>query len=476
MPARLKRHRTALVVIVGVAVAVWAVFRPWYLNYDARYALLWAGDLAHGVTPDYTADFAPTPHPLSTAWSLVALPFGADGDRLMVWLALLSFGVVVHLAYKLGDELFGNRWVGVVAALVVLTRPALLRDAVLGYQDVPFAALVLGAVLVEARRPRNGYRTLGLLVVAGLLRPEAWMLGGLYWLYLLPSRSWKDRILLAGLVWLAPLIWALGDLAVTGDALHSLHGTSDLAAAADRRRRFDQVPFWTAKYFGYVLREPSIVAIPLGLLVAWKLRLRAAWLPLAVAGAMVLVFAVNPAFGLPLIGRYVRTPSVLLALFYGVAVAGFLLVARDDARRRRLQVLAGAAVLATVVYLPFQVKLLSALETRVDRTGVFYAGLRDIGQDRAVRRTIAACGGTATVADYRPIPYLRYWLGTGPDSLGTVAQDASPLSRVLIVPRRSPATRYVYKENFPRDVRAPAGWRTVAQNRSWRVKADPGCA
>ena len=37
---------------------------------------------------------------------------------------------------------------------------------------------------------------------------------------------------------------------------------------------------------------------------------------------MIAVFMIGPFFGLPLIGRYVRTPSVLLALFYGLAVAG----------------------------------------------------------------------------------------------------------------------------------------------------------
>ena len=38
------------------------------------------------------------------------------------------------LAYRLGAELF-SPWVGVVTALVVLTRPALERDALIGYQD-----------------------------------------------------------------------------------------------------------------------------------------------------------------------------------------------------------------------------------------------------------------------------------------------------------------------------------------------------
>src|SRR3954447_6908207 len=99
--ATARRSVPAAIVIAGVAVLVKLVYQPWYLNYDARYALLWARDIARGLTPDYEAAFAPTPHPLSTAWSALALPFGADGDRLMVWLVLLSFGALVWLAYRL---------------------------------------------------------------------------------------------------------------------------------------------------------------------------------------------------------------------------------------------------------------------------------------------------------------------------------------------------------------------------------------
>ena len=42
----------AVATTVLVAVAVKLVFGPWYLNYDARYALLWARDISRGLTPD----------------------------------------------------------------------------------------------------------------------------------------------------------------------------------------------------------------------------------------------------------------------------------------------------------------------------------------------------------------------------------------------------------------------------------------
>ena len=96
---------------MGVALLLRLVHGPWYLNYDARYALLWARDLVRGHTPEYTADFAPTPHPLETAVSVLATPFGDGGDALMLWLILLAFGLLVWLTYRLGAELF-SPWVG----------------------------------------------------------------------------------------------------------------------------------------------------------------------------------------------------------------------------------------------------------------------------------------------------------------------------------------------------------------------------
>src|SRR5215212_986469 len=169
MPQSLRAAREiapAGATVAAVAVLLRLVYEPWFLNYDARYALVWARDVAHGLTPDYTGPYAPTPHPLETAVSLLAVPFGQAGDAIMLWLVLLCFGALVWLTYRLGAELF-SPWVG----------------ALVGYQDTAFAVLILWAVLLEARRPRRGTAVLAILAVAGLMRPEAWALAGLYALW-----------------------------------------------------------------------------------------------------------------------------------------------------------------------------------------------------------------------------------------------------------------------------------------------------
>jgi hypothetical protein len=67
---------------------------------------------------------------------------------------------------------------------------------------------------------------------------------------------------------------------------------------------------------------------------AWRRGLRDSHLPLVVAGLLILGFAVGPVFGLPLIGRYMRTPATLLIVYYALACAGFTLLAPSRERFR----------------------------------------------------------------------------------------------------------------------------------------------
>jgi 4-amino-4-deoxy-L-arabinose transferase-like glycosyltransferase len=459
--------------ILGIAVAMFVVYGPSFVNYDAQWALLWARDIWHGFTPEYAADFAPTPHPLATLASSLALPLGHNADMAVLAATLLFFGALVYLTYRLGAELF-SPWVGLVAALVVLTRPAIERDALLGYQDLPFAVLVITAVLLEVRRPRRGVGVLAPLALAGLLRPEAWVLAGLYWLYLWPGATPAQRLRTLGLVVAAPLIWAGTDWIVAGDPLHSLHGTAALAEEADRRRDPQDVPYWTAKYFGYVLREPMVIGVPLGLAFAWMYARRRSWLPVAVVVAMTAVFAIGPLFGLPLIRRYIETPAVLLTLFYGLAVAGWTMLPPGRARTRWMA-LGVLAVALSAVYLPWHATKLESVGRRVAHDGVMYADLQRVGEAKAVRAAFARCA-PLTAADHRPIPFIRYWLGGPPGSVRTVEGGASSIGRMLLLPRRNRATHRVYSlKTFP-IVKPPDGYTQIYRNASWRVFAAPGCA
>jgi hypothetical protein len=322
---------------------------------------------------------------------------------------------------------------------------------------------------------RREATVMALLVLAGLLRPEAWVLAGLYWLYLFRHTDTPQRARNAGLVAAAPVIWAGIDWLVTGDALHSLHGTADLAEAVDRRREPHQVPYWTAQYFGYVLREPVVAALPIGLFFAWRHRRHQAAIPIAVVVVMTLIFAIGPFFGLPLIGRYVRTPAMLLALFYGLAVAGWTLLPQGR-ERSRWKIAGAIAAALSIAFIPWHLNMLQSLETRVDRDSKLYEDLRAVGEDASVRAALEACG-PLTTADHRPIPFVRWWLDGGvggPGSIGTVANDASPLGKLFLSPRRTRTTKRIFRENFP-TARPPADYRLLYRNDTWRVDVAPRC-
>src|SRR3954454_21647366 len=206
LTASARRVLPALAVIVGVPALLWLLYRPSYVNLDARSAPLWARDSGHGHTPDYTAAFAPTPHPLQTLVSFPVLLAGDSSAKVMVALTLLALGCLTLVVYRLRAELWSPA-AGIVAAVVVATRPSLDRCALIGYQDLAFAALVTYALLLETRKPKCGAPVLIVLAIAGLMRPDAWLLSLLYVAYLWRDEEPNQRVKLAALALLAPVLW-----------------------------------------------------------------------------------------------------------------------------------------------------------------------------------------------------------------------------------------------------------------------------
>ena len=89
----------------------------------------------------------------------------------------------------------------------------------------------------------------------------------------------------------APIIWALTDLAVTGDPLHSLHATSELADDLGRERGLDEVPGSFVSFVGDTVRPPVALLAPVGVVLAVRqLGWRALRVPLALFAAGVITF------------------------------------------------------------------------------------------------------------------------------------------------------------------------------------------
>src|SRR3954468_6564997 len=186
LPPVLSAARKAVVPLawVGVTVAILLLLFPvGFPNYDTIYALVWGRELAHGVSPDYGSALPPTPHPLADLVGLVSTPLGTGAITVTMVVAYASLGLIGYFVYRLGSLWF-DRWVGAVAAAIVLTRAPYLSNGLRAYIDLPYIALCLAALTIKAKRTRAGWPVLALLVPAGLLRPEAWLFAGVYWLYL----------------------------------------------------------------------------------------------------------------------------------------------------------------------------------------------------------------------------------------------------------------------------------------------------
>ena len=181
------REAVALAALALAALLAWALV-PTYPDYDAYHHLLWGRELLHGDTPGFETFAAPTEHPLYLALCALLSLAGDGADRLLVLVTVLSLVALTAGSYALGRALFGV-WPAIAGALFVGSSFAFLLYAVRAFVDVPFLALVVWAAALEAARPRRGVLALALLATAGLLRPEAWVLAGLYWLWCVPGRG-----------------------------------------------------------------------------------------------------------------------------------------------------------------------------------------------------------------------------------------------------------------------------------------------
>ena len=163
------------------------VFPVGFPNYDTIYALVWGRELAHGVSPDYGAALPPTPHPLADLLGLVddaARRRRDHGDDGRSPTSRSAWSATSSTASARSGSTAGS---APSPPLIVLTRAPFLSNGLRAYVDLPYIALCLGALVIETKRPRAGWPVLALLVLAGLLRPEAWLFSFAY--LALPRRS-----------------------------------------------------------------------------------------------------------------------------------------------------------------------------------------------------------------------------------------------------------------------------------------------
>ena len=465
-------HAAAAAAIGGLT---WLVFSRAFLNYDTLYSLIWGRDIAHGRTPDYETTLAPTPHPLAEAVGVVVSPLGEDGGyTAMLALALLAFGVFVWGVFLLGKESFGVA-AGVLAAFVVATRDPVLSQAVRAYVDIPFLALVVSAAVLEARRPKRGMPVLVLLALAGLLRPEAWLLGAAYWVYVTRGLPGRRAAALAAVTVAPPLLWALSDLMITGDPLHSLTFTRDTAETLGRPQGIENVPEIMPRRLGEILRWVPLVGGTAGFFLALRFARARALVPGALAVLGGLAFVAIGIAGLSLLGRYLFLPAAMLAIFFGYAAFGWREIPRE---RVRSMWIGGAAVLLIAFVgstISHQTDRLDRLRDGIQLRGAIQDDLRDLTRDDVAEPLLERCG-PVYVPNHRPVPILAWYLDRAPDDFVS-AQLELPVRGLYVAPaNREVEEKFVLDPRDPQRVKAavPAGFTPVTRNASW-VVYERGC-
>jgi hypothetical protein len=395
----------ALVLVAAGGFAVWLAF-PTYPTYDSLYSLLWAQEIWDGALPNFDAYRAPTEHPLLMPIALVLAPFGDFGARLFVLLCLAGLVALVAAVYRLGKLVAGVVG-GFAAAALLLTRFNFALLASKGYLDVPYCALVAWAMVLEAENPRRGGPVWWLLGLAGLLRPEAWLLAGLYGLWL--GRGGiiaRAKALLPAFA--APAIWAGLDLVVTGNPLFSIQHTDALAAELQREIPLSRIPSQTLSLLAEILKWPLLILAAAGGILAIRGRVNALAVPGTVAMVTVGTYLVIATGGLATVYRYLLLAGIGGVLLAALALSGWARLDRGSPGRVPWIAAAVASVVIGGAYTATHLRLGGLVEQLRERTEIRTEMTALLHQPAVA--AARECG-PVTVPNHKLLPEIRWALG-----------------------------------------------------------------
>jgi hypothetical protein len=413
-----------LLTALALGTLVGFVIYPTYPNYDSYYSLLWGRELLHGIKPSFDGYRTPTEHPLAVAFGALLSLLGDPADRIMVGATLASFVVLAAGLYRLARASFGTL-VGLAAAALLCTRFDFPFLAARAYIDIPYLAFVVWAAALEAERPRRGTPVFVLLACAGLMRPEAWLLSGLYFLWCFLPAPWSQRLRYGALTAGPPLIWIVLDWWATGDPKFSLTHTSGLAEELGRTAGLSDVPTATVRFLKNLDKVPVFYAGIIGLVLAVVLTPRRARMPVALLVIGLGTFVLVGLAGLSVIDRYLLVPSLVVMVFAGVALGGFTMLSS----RRARAVWATASVLLIVYGAGYTVThvTFSTFTNELTFRGDSHASLKALLQNPKVRAGLR-CGPVST-PNHKLIPDIR-WILHAPADEVIARSDARERGRI----------------------------------------------
>ena len=371
---------------VGVATGAMFVARtftwPSASSNDAWAYAAWGQALARGEQLVYNT--ATTPKPLASMLAAIVSPL--PPTRAWALVVALALGVLVAALLAAGYREAGALG-GVVAVGAFLFAAPLEGVLWTSLVDAVTAALVVLAIALRGRG------RVASLVLAGLLRPEAWLASALAGYVESSGSRWRRLLIGAGAGVLPIVLWTVFDLAVTGDALASrrFQETGELLS---------QGPSEALGLFRTAITTESggVFALVGGIgLLAHGGRSRRGGdfpFPLAIGFVWAAALFAETVYGFELNARYLLPLVAVLALGWGLLVGAFLPSVRS---RQTVLVWAAAAVVVAVTafsvlrmdfgraaHRPEQVSLavyrsLPAIEATLDCGDVGLVGRRHIG-------------------------------------------------------------------------------------------------
>jgi hypothetical protein len=277
----------------------------------------------------------------STGWKPLAVLFTAPLALLgsaapSLWLVVVrSAGLAaLVLAFRLGARA-GGPIAGTVAAIALLASSDWLRYLLAGNIEPLVVALVLGAIELHLRGRRDVAFLLGAL--AGLARPEVWLLVGVYAIYVsLSERRWWPLALgIPGMF----ALWIVPDWLGSGDLLHTFH-LARISAEPRNLQGTGDPALELLRGAGTIAPAPVWIGALCGVVFGWRTRDRTVAALAFVAAAWTLTTVAATAVGYPAVPRYLVVPVAICCVLAGIGVVG---VVRLASRPR------GRAVLAAVL-------------------------------------------------------------------------------------------------------------------------------
>ncbi|HTU29877.1 MAG TPA: hypothetical protein VMF07_10870 [Solirubrobacteraceae bacterium] len=397
--------------VIGGAVAV-VLASGMTPSFDAYGWLVWGHQILYG---NLNLNAAPSWKPLMIIFTLPMALFGT-GDvppRLLAIVTtagtLATAPFAARIAYRL---LVGDRgptltrrvriaaWIGGLFALVGVLGlqgypiPAggppqsLWRLTFIADSDPLCAAIVLAAFDAHlARRPKLAYI---LLFFAGLNRPEAWAILGLYGLYLM----WKvpgTRALVLGSWVLTAVAWYLP----TALAAKSIFQASKLDQG--KASTITGEPVWPvlqrwATFYEWPMQVAALLGVVFGLL----RRERAVLLITAACAVWLAVEMLFALHGFSAVARYMIEPADLMIAVAGYGIAQALAGPWEGLRRRCERWT--LAVAAPLVAVGLMAGLGYFLHIRQSRVRALVPAVRNYGKVKShLTEVVARAGGPAAV-------------------------------------------------------------------------------